>query len=152
MMADTTDKTATVRTPWHLWLVAVLGVLWNGFGVYDYTMSKLQGDAYLKASGMTEPQIVYFHAMPAWVTVCWALGVWGAIVGTVLLFARSRWAASVFWASLAGLVGSLVHTHLLSNGREIMGQQVLILNGVILVGCLFFIWYSARMAKAGVLR
>jgi hypothetical protein len=50
------------------------------------------------------------------------------------------------------LVGSLVHTHLLSNGREIMGQQVLILNGVILAGCLFFIWYSARMAKAGVLR
>jgi hypothetical protein len=73
-------------------------------------------------------------------------------VGTVLLFTRSSWAAPVFWASLAGLVGSLVHTHLLSNGREIMGQQVLILNGVILAGCLFFIWYSARMAKAGVLR
>ena len=143
---------APVRAPWHLWLVAVIGVFWNGFGAYDYSMSKLQGDAYLRSSGMTDPQIVYFHAMPAWVTVFWALGVWGAIAGTLLLFARSKLATPVFAISLLGLLGSLVHTHLLSNGREVMGQQVLILNGVLLAGCLFFLWYAARMAKAGVLR
>ena len=143
---------APVRAPWHLWLVAVIGVFWNGFGAYDYSMSKLQGDAYLRSSGMTDPQIVYFHAMPAWVTVFWALGVWGAIAGTLLLFARSKLATPVFAISLLGLFGSLVHTHLLSNGREVMGQQVLILNGVLLAGCLFFLWYAARMAKAGVLR
>ena len=143
---------APVRAPWHLWLVAVIGVFWNGFGAYDYSMSKLQGDAYLRSSGMTDPQIVYFHAMPAWVTVFWALGVWGAIAGTLLLFARSKLATPVFAISLLGLLGSLVHTHLLSNGREVMGQQVLILNGVLLAGCVFFLWYAARMAKAGVLR
>ena len=146
------NAVAPSRAPWHLWLVAVIGMFWNGFGAYDYSMSKLQGDAYLKSSGMTEPQIVFFHAIPAWVTVFWALGVWGAIVGTLLLFARSKWATPAFAVSLIGLLGSLVHTHLLSNGREVMGQQVLILNGVLLAGCLFFLWYAARMAKAGVLR
>ena len=25
----------TVKTPWHLWVVGVLALLWNGFGAYD---------------------------------------------------------------------------------------------------------------------
>eukprot|EP01041_Mallomonas_annulata_P028835 gene28835-50732_t len=83
--------------------------------------------------------------MPAWMTAFWALGVWGAVVGTLLLFARSRWSLHAFVASLGGLLVSLVYTHLLTNGREIMGQPVLIMNGVVLVGCLFFLWYAQRM-------
>ena len=30
----------TVKTPWHLWVVGVVAVLFNGVGVFDYVMSK----------------------------------------------------------------------------------------------------------------
>jgi hypothetical protein len=28
-----------IVTPWHLWLVGVLALLWNSFGAFDYVMT-----------------------------------------------------------------------------------------------------------------
>ena len=28
-----------MKTPWHLWVVGVVSLLWNGFGGYDFIMS-----------------------------------------------------------------------------------------------------------------
>jgi hypothetical protein len=58
----------TAKTPWHLWAVGVLGVLWNGFGATDYFMTKTQGDAYMQSVGMTAEQIAHMNAMPAVMT------------------------------------------------------------------------------------
>ena len=35
------------KAPWHLWVVVVLGLIWNGFGGYDYTMSQSRNAEYL---------------------------------------------------------------------------------------------------------
>jgi hypothetical protein len=58
----------------------------------------------------------------------------------------------VFVASLAAYVISLVYYYLLSNGAQVYGQQMIMLNVVILAACLFFAWYAWRMTKQGVLR
>ena len=67
------------RTPIWFWIVAVVALLWNAFGGYDYTMSHLQGEAYYRQVGMTEAQIAYMAAYPTWMHGAWALGVWGAV-------------------------------------------------------------------------
>ena len=140
------------RTPWHLWAVVVIGVLWNGFGAYDYVMSHTAGEPYFRSMGMTDAQIAYYNAMPAWMTGVWAIGVWGSVAGTILLALRSRWAFQVFVASLTGPVVSLIYTYGMTNGAEMGGQTGMIMNAVILAACLFFVWYSRLMAKRGVLR
>lgn len=122
------------------------------YGAYDYWMSHTAGDAYFRTVGLTPAHIAYFHAMPAWVTAVWALGVWGAVAGSVLLLLRSRWAFAAFAASLAGLLVSLVYTYGLSNGAELAGAQGVIMNLVITAGALFFLWFARRMARRGVLR
>lgn len=138
--------------PWHLWLVGILGLLWNGFGGYDYYMSQTAGDAYLRSMGMTDPQITYFNAMPAWMTAVWATGVWGAVVATVLLLMRSRYAFEAFAVSLAALMFSHVYTYLLSNGSQVFGGSMLVMNIVITAAAILFLYYAARMRSAGVLR
>jgi hypothetical protein len=132
--------------------VGGLGLLWNGFGAFDYLMTHLQGDAYLSGIGMTDPQIAYFQAMPAWMTAAWAVGVWGALLGTVLLLLRTRLALPVFIASLAGLLVGLVYAYGLSDGGALMGTMGMVMNAVILAGSLFFVWYAWRSVKTGVLR
>ena len=72
------------KTPWHVWLVGGLSLLWNAFGGYDFIMTNTQGETYMRASGMTQPMIDYFNAMPTWMYVPWTLGVWGAIAGSIL--------------------------------------------------------------------
>ena len=139
-------------TPWHLWLVGVVGLAWNSFGAFDYTMTKLRGDQHLRDFGMTDAQIAYMAAMTAWMVAVWAIGVWGALLGTILLLLRNRLAVPVFAASLAAFVMSLIYAYFLSNGAEVMGGQTSIVNLVILAGCVFFLVYARAMARKGVLR
>jgi hypothetical protein len=140
------------KATWHLWLIGVLGLLWNGFGVYDYLMTVTQGEAYLRGMGMTDPQIAYFNAMPSWMTGVWAVGVWGALLGTVLLLLRSRWAVPAFRASIAALIISLLYTYVLSDGARVMGSQVVVMNAVVTTAAALFLWYASVMRRRGLLR
>lgn len=146
----TTGPAATGRTtPWHLWLVGGLAVLWNGFGGYDYTMSHLQGAAYYRQVGMSERVIALMDAYPTWMHAVWALGVWGSVAGSVLLLLRSRWALHAFLLSLLGALGNLIHTAVLPEFRQELG---VVMPTVILVICGLLAFYASAMTKRGVLR
>jgi hypothetical protein len=147
-------NTAPVKagTPWHLWAVGIVSLLWNAFGCYDYYMTNTGGDEYLRSYGMTETQIAFYHAMPAWLTAAWAFGVWGALLGSILLLLRSRWAFHVFVISFAAFVLSVVYTYGFSNGAEVNGSMGLIMSAVIAASCIFFIWYARFATERGILR
>jgi hypothetical protein len=83
--------------------------------------------------------------------IVWPIGVWGAVLGTLLLLKRSRTAAPVFLLSLAAFLVSLVYTYALSDGAAVMGEMAY-MQLVVLAGCLFFAWYSRAMARKGVLK
>lgn len=137
------------KTPRHLWTVGALGLLWNAYGGFDYFMSKTRGDEYLRSVGMTAEQITYFNAMPSWMTAVWAVGVWGALLGAVLLLARSRYAVPVFIASLAAYVLSVVYQRVIAPMPGMDTTAMLIMQVVIFAGCVFFVWYSMRARARG---
>ncbi|NJC42716.1 hypothetical protein GGQ87_003011 [Brevundimonas alba] len=139
------------RTPWHLWLVGAVAALMNGFGCFDYTMTQLKGDAWLANMDLTETQLAWFHGMPAWVDAAWAVGVWGGLLGAILLLLRRKWAVHAFAASFLGWAAGAVYAFALSNGMEVMGPwwPIQIVHGVL--GAVF-IWYAMTMSKKGVLR
>lgn len=141
------------KTPWHLWLVGVLSLLWNGFGGYDFIMTNTQGEAYMRASGMTQPMIDYFLAMPTWMYVPWTLGVWGAIAGSVLLLLRMKWAVHAFALSLFGAVVSLVFG--LMNPMPGLPPEMAAMKfmpWIIAAIAAFLLWYASTQRKRGVLR
>lgn len=148
-MATASDR----ATPWYHWLVALIAIAWNGFGAMDYTMTQMKGDAWLRQMEMTEAQIAYFHTMPSWAMAVWAIGVWGGVLGGVLLLFRSRHAVPALILSLIAFVVSLIYTYLLSNGAAVMGGQgVYVMQAVIFACCLFFVWYARRALARGILR
>lgn len=147
-----TAEAPRASAPWHYWLVTAVAILWNGYGAYDYFMSKTGGDAYLKKMGMTDAQVAHMHAYPAWMTADWAIGVWVGLLGALLLVARTRYAFHVFVVSLAAFLVMLVYTYGLSEGLKVMGSQGMLFNLIILALCVFFAWYARMMTKRGVLR
>ena len=84
----------------HLWVVGILSFLWNCFGCLDYTMTNLKNASWL--AQMTPDQIAWMNGLPAWLTAFWALGVWGGLVGSILLMMRSRYAVWAFGISCSG--------------------------------------------------
>lgn len=151
-MTDATQPAVRPRTPWHLWLVGALALLWNGYGCYDYVMTMTGGEDYLRAYGMSQAQIDYFNAMPSWMTGVWAVGVWGAALGSILLLLRSKWAFHVFVISFAVFALSVVYTYGFTDGAAVNGAMGMIMSAVIAAACIFFIWYAWAMMKRGVLR
>jgi hypothetical protein len=139
------------KTPWHLWAVGALGILWNGYGAFDYTMSNLKGEEYLKSVGMTAEQIAHFVAMPSWMTALWAIGVWGGVLGSILVLMRNKLAVPVFIASLVAFVGSVIYSVIIEPAPH-SGPGMLAMHAVIFAGCVFFVWYSMRAKKQGLLR
>lgn len=145
---------ATTKTPWHLWLVGGLSLLWNGFGGFDFIMTTTQGETYMRSAGMTQPMIDYFMAMPTWMYGPWILGVWGAVAGSILLLMRSRWAVTAFALSVVGAVVSLIYQKFINpmpplpEAMQAMGYMSYVI--VVIAG--FLLWYAWTMRKAGVLR
>lgn len=139
------------RTPWHVWVVGVFAVLWNGFGCFDYVMTQTNRDQWFAQMGMTEAQLVYFNAMPAWTHAAWAVGVWGGLAGGLLLLARRKWAFHAFLISFIGWLAGAVYAFGMSDGMEAMGPMwpmQIVIGGA----CVFFVWYAWMLGKKGVLR
>jgi len=146
-----TDIARRATTPWHLWLVGLLSLAWNGYGAFDYIQTNTRGEAYMRASGFGDAAVAYFFAMPTWMYVPWTMGVWGAVLGSLLLLARSRWAVHAFAISLIGAFVSVIYTYFIGNGLQALGP-IAHVQLVILAIAALLLWYASAMAKKVVLR
>ena len=149
----TATTSMTTNTPWHLWAVGVVSLLWNAFGGYDFIMTTTRGAAYMRASGFDQAMIDYFIAMPAWMYVPWTLGVWGAVAGSILLLLRNRLAVWAFGLSLIGAVVSLIYGQFI-NPPPLPADMAIMsyMPWVITAIAVFLFWYAWAMSKKDVLR
>ncbi len=141
-----------MKTPWHLWVIGIVSLLWNAGGAFDYVMTRTGNEDYL--AQMPPEAVAYFESFPFWVSLFWALGVWGAIAGSFLLMFRSRFAVPAFVISFIGMIGNLIWGMILSPTpmSDLMGPPAAWFSAAIVVVAVFLIWYSMRMKAASVLR
>jgi hypothetical protein len=143
---------AHLKAPWHIWLIGAIAALFNSIGVFDFVMSMARGAEYQASAGMTPAQIAHYQQMPSWMTIVWAVGVFGAFLASILLLLRKKLAFPIFALSLAAFLISLLYTYVLTNGGAVMGRQMAITSAVIATLLVFFCWYSHFMAARGVIR
>lgn len=141
--------TAGPRTPWHLWGVGILGLLWNAVGAFDYLMTQTQNESYM--GQFTPEQLEYFYGLPTWVVAFWALAVWGGVLGALFLLLRKRFAVPVLLVSFLAMIVTSIHNFLLSEGAEIMGATGVAFSAVIFAVALGLWLYARAMARRGVL-
>lgn len=151
-MVDIMRDTRVLKTPWHLWVMGGVALLWNSIGAYDYVMTMYGGMDHLRQAGMTDAFVAEFQRMPVWMSVAWPLAVWSAVAGSVLILARSRWAFTAFSVSLVAYLANLAHNYGMSELGALGGTAGQIIAATILVSLIVLAWYSRMMAKRGVLR
>jgi hypothetical protein len=139
-----------VKTPWWFWLVALLATLWNSGGVMDFTMTHTRNEAYMAA--YTEAQRAYFYGYPLWASAVWAMGVFGAFLGAILLFFRSRFAFHAFIISLTGMVLSFSYQFFSEAPDDLYNFANMAFTAAIWLVAVLLLWYSVAMQKRGILR
>ena len=149
-MTDPTDATIG-NTPRHLWVVGAIALLWNCTGAFDYTMTEARNASYMKA--FTPEQLAYFYRLPIWVVATWALGVWGGVLGSLLLLLRSRWAVPIFALSLIAVILTFFHNFVLSDGVAVMGGLGgLLMPALVFAASVALLAYARGIARKGALR
>ena len=138
---------ASTKAPWHLWVVGILTLLFNAMGVMSYMMTEL---GKLEDLGMTADQIAFMESYPTVAIAFWALGVWGAFAGSLLLLLRSKWAFAAMVVAMIGLVGTTVFNYMILDVPASM--QAPALDVAIWVVTTFLLIYTSRMKRAAVLR
>ncbi len=145
-MRGTDRGGASSRMPWHGWLLGGLLLLYGLAAAFDHGMSLAQGEAYYRASGMSELQVAYFSAQPAWAIAGWTLSVWAGLAGAVALLLRRPVAAPLFSLAAAGSLVYIVYLLVLTDGRAAMGvlwAMPLVLAALMIL----MVPYSVRLAR-----
>jgi hypothetical protein len=143
-------------TPVHLWIAGGLALLWNGFGCYDYLMTRMRDTDYLtKMMPTVDPNAIlaWVDSFPIWAQFGWGLGVWAGLAGGVLLLLRHRWAVWALGLSFIGAVLGLGYQIVAApplpgaEGAmfEIMPYVIILIAGALLL-------YARRQVAKGVLR
>lgn len=140
-----------IHTPWHLWAVGIISLLWNAMGAFDYVMTQTNNESYMAM--FTPEQLDYFTSFPTWVVTSWALAIWTAVLGSVLLLMRRRLAVFAFSVSFVAMVVTAVHNFVLSspNMIDISGVEAGVFSLAIFVVSAFLLLYVRGMRRGGVL-
>jgi hypothetical protein len=148
------NQTATLskNPPIMFWIVSVVSLLWNGFGGYDYVMTRQRDVEYLGQMGNAQEILAWIDSFPMWVQVLWPVGVWASVLGSVLLLLRSRHAVTAFLVSLIGAIASFVGQISVAVPASMDNAMNKVLPIAIVVIIVVLWWYARRQVAAGVLR
>lgn len=138
------------RPRWSFWVIGALSLIWNAFGCVDFTMTVTRNPAYL---GQFPPDMInWLDAAPTWTMVPWALGVWGALAGSLLLLARSRYAVGAFVLSLLGLAVMQVWQIISGMPASMLAPANIAMTGAIWIVAIALLWYATGARSRGLLR
>jgi len=132
------------------WIVAVLALLWNLFGLWSFWYHATATPD-IVATWPADQQAI-FAATPRWIFVPFAIATIGGALGSLGLLLCRRWAVPVLLSSLLAIVVQFVSHYLATPTWQLTGARgVLFPLCIALVG-LFLWWYARRSAARGWLR
>ena len=134
------------KPPAWFWIVAVLGLLWELFGVWMYLMTV---GVVPNAKEMSEAERSLMESSPTWVTGLFAIGVFAGALGALGLVLRRRWARPLLVLSLIAVILQFGGWLLMTDAIEIMGPSVFVMPAVIVVVAILLAWVASTGVKRG---
>jgi hypothetical protein len=139
---------APLSPPAWFRIAALVAILWNAFGVFQYLGSVgIFGDP---LASLPQAQREAAEAIPAAIIAAFAIGTFSGLIGSVGLFLRKRWARAALLVSLAALVLLEGYIIFLSDALEAFGGIALPL--VIVIVAALLAWLAHHALRRGWLR
>lgn len=134
----------------HLWVVGVLALLWNLFGLVDFSATMTRWEPYM--GNYSAEQLDYFYGFPAWANAVWGIAVITSVLGSIGLLSRRDWAVWMFGVAIVAMAVTSLYNLVLSDGVAMMGGTGIAFTVVIWLVAIFLFLYARRMSQRGVLR
>ncbi|MFN7164038.1 MAG: hypothetical protein ACK4P2_04400 [Hyphomonas sp.] len=136
-----------LKAPWHLFLIGAAAVLWNVLGVFDFLATLTRFPPYIDR--LPEGARVNWTTLPPLVFGIWALAVFSAVTGSVLLLKRQLLAVRVLALSTTATIFTMAFSYS-RPGIDYDSDRVFAV--CIIVVSLLILNYALDQAKRGILR
>lgn len=146
-MNNAQTEALQVTGRWHLWVVGILSLLWNGMGAYTVMMAqagKLPNVDALEAS--------YYAAQPFWFVIATNIALLATVVAAIALLVRSRFAAWLYAFALFAFVVNNLYDLAAGTSLMLVDRGWLVMTCIIAVISVLQFVYAWTMKKRGVLR
>jgi hypothetical protein len=144
------QETTNPGRPWHLWLIGIIGGLWSLMGVVSFILTQMKVEAVM--SRFPPQQREYFESFPLWAVALWAIGVFGGVIGCLLLLLKNRLAFHVLLASVIAAAAYNLGGLFLLGGMKVMRETGGLGPTVFpIIFAAFLAYYARAMSKKGVL-
>jgi hypothetical protein len=134
------------KAPWHLWVVGILSLLWNGAGAF-VIWSAQAGRWRLSAD-----EAAYYAAQPLWLVLSTDVALASAIGAAIGLLLRRQWAVWLFEVSLVLILVNNIYEIVAGTSRALVNQGAMIVTIVIAILAVAQLMYAAPMQRRDVLR
>lgn len=141
------DASERPKTPWHIWPVGILALIWNGAGAGTIFLAQLG-----RLPGITADEAAYYAAQAGWFIAVTDIAVLSAMAGAIALLRRSRWAVLLFMLSILCIGVTAAWDLGAGTSRMFANQGALIATLVIWLLAALELWYALAMRRRGILR
>lgn len=141
-MTNSTNKPTTI-----FWVIAVAALLWNIMGVTAYL-----GDAYMPEEvfiTLPDAQQEMYNTRPAWATAAFALGVFGGLLGCIMLLLRKKIAKPLFIISLVSVLVLYLYMFGMNDGLEVLGPNSIYMPIMVTIVCILLVLFANKSIKKG---
>jgi len=145
---STIAATAPIRrSPWHVWVVAILTLLWNGSGAFTIAMAQAG-----RLADVDVNESAYYAAQPLWFVITTDIALLMPLTAAVALLRRSRNAVWLFALSLIAFVFNNVYDIGAGTSLALADQGWRITTVVIALIAVLQLVYASAMSKRAVLQ
>ncbi|MBU2676395.1 MAG: hypothetical protein KJP16_04875 [Gammaproteobacteria bacterium] len=134
------------KPPMSYWVIAAILLAWNLIGMMFYYMQVTMTPEVM-AENFNEAQQAWMINEPIWATAAYGTAVTAGVVAAGLMLMRKALAVTFFILSFVAVLVQDFNAFILSDWQGVWGNSALYLPTVVIVICVFEIWYT-RSAKA----
>lgn len=133
------------------WAVSLLAVIWGISGAIDFYLITTANPEYLANLPPKFNELV--ASFPLWREVLWYISIGGALIGGLLMLARSAWAVPFLWAvPISMIIGFVGYDLLMANGAEAYGTFGIIASTIMIIISLVLALYAAGCDEDEILK
>jgi len=130
-----------VKPPIWFWIVSAIALLWNAMGVNQYLGQAYQTESWRAA--LTDEQFEMVSNFPSWLTAAFAIAVFSAVIASLGLLLRKKWAHRLFLISLIAVVIQM--GYILIQGIHDSIEMTI----SIILFAVFLVWFSKKSISKG---
>lgn len=139
--------TDSIKPPTWFWVVALLALLWNFVGVFNYLHQAYDKTAILEDLDQVQREV--FLGIPAWATAAFAIAVFAGALASIGLLLLKKWSRPLFVLSLLAQLAQFLHWLVLSDAVAAFGPKTYIMPAIVVAVAIYLVTFSTKGIQKG---